>query len=65
MDEFQLMPKTKEENNSDKNKSKDIICNICKENCFIEIKDYTFNLSQTAQSHLNHHYLYRLNSGLK
>ena len=51
MEEFQLIPETKEENKNDNNKSKDIICNICKENCFIIIKDYTFLLYGCKNNH--------------
>ena len=50
MEEAKLIPETIEENN-DNNILKDIICNICKENCFIQIKDYTFNLYGCKNNH--------------
>ena len=52
MDEYELIPETKEENKKDNNISKDIICNICKEICFIGIHDYTFNLYGCKNNHI-------------
>ena len=52
MEEYQLKPETKEGNNNDKNLSKDIICNICKEICFIDIHNYTFKLYGCKNNHV-------------
>ena len=52
MEEFQLIPETKEEYKNDNNISKDIICNICKEICFISVNGYTFNLYGCKNNHI-------------
>ena len=52
MEEFQLIQETKEEYKNDNKISKDIICNICKEICFISCSGYTFNLYGCKNNHI-------------
>ena len=62
MEEFQLKPETKEDNKNDNkinnNLSKDIICNKCKEICFIGIDGYTFNLYGCKNNHITRNILF-------
>ena len=58
MEEFPLIQETKEQNNNDNNISKDIICNICKENCFIDINNYTFKLHGCKNNHVTNNILF-------
>ena len=58
MEEYQLIPETIKENNNN-NVTKDIICNICKENCFIEINDYVFTLYGCKNHHVTNNILFK------
>ena len=59
MDEFQIKPETEEENNKINNASKDIICNICKEICLINIHGYTFDLYGCKNNHITNNILFQ------
>ena len=52
LQKYQLIQETIGENIDDKKISKNIICNICKEVCFIGINDYTFNLYGCKNNHI-------------
>ena len=67
MEDLQLQRDTnminEKNNNNDNNKLKDIICNICKEKCFIKIKDYTFNFYGCKNNHITEHILFNMFEG--